>query len=256
MEDEMPLTPGEGDRLLLHLEATLAQRRRGRGLRLNVPEARALIADAVCEWARDGLGLIETRDRARRLLSADDVLPGVPKALDEIRVEARFDDGTRLVVVKDMFAGSRVEPDGVPVQQDAPWPSPTGHVDIVNEAGTAIGLTSHIHLAEVNPRLRLDRAAAFGMRPAIATGETVWIRPGESVRIPIRPIGGGRILVGTSGVVEGALDDAEVRQRALATLRACGYLDVVDGVPVGDADDADGAIAALVAARRRDADDA
>ena len=240
----MPLTPGESDRLLLHLQASLAQRRRDRGLLLNVPESRALIADAVCEWARDGLGMIEARDRARTLLAVQDVLPGVPEALDEIRVEARFDDGTRLVVVKDPFGLG-------PAGEDEPETvASTGAIEVGNEAPTAIGLTSHIHLAEVNPRLRLDRAAAFGMRPAITTGETIWIRPGEAVTVPMRPIRGDRVVVGNSGVVDGHLDDPVVRERALATLRACGYLDVVDGVPVGDAESAAGAIAALMADRR------
>ena len=240
----MPLTPGESDRLLLHLQASLAQRRRDRGLLLNVPESRALIADAVCEWARDGLGMIEARDRARTLLAAQDVLPGVPEALDEIRVEARFDDGTRLVVVKDPFGLG-------PAGEDEPETgASTGAIEVANEAPTAIGLTSHIHLAEVNPRLRLDRAAAFGMRPAITTGETIWIRPGEAVTVPMRPIRGDRVVVGNSGVVDGHLDDPVVRERALATLRACGYLDVVDGVPVGDAESAAGAIAALMADHR------
>lgn len=242
----MPLTPGESDRLLLHLQASLAQRRRERGLLLNVPEARALIADAVCEWARDGLAMTEARDRARTLLSAQDVLPGVPEALEEIRVEARFDDGTRLVVVKDPFGVATLS-------EDEPEAfAATERLDVANEAPTAIGLTSHIHLAEVNPRLRLDRAAAFGMRPAITTGETIWIRPGETVAVPVRPIRGDRVVIGNSGVVDGPLDDPEVRDRALATLRACGYLDVVDGVAVGDADTASGAIAALMAERRGD----
>lgn len=240
----MPLTPGESDRLLLHLQASLAQRRRDRGLALNVPEARALIADAVCEWARDGLSWRETRDRASQLLTADDVLPGVADALSEIRVEARFDDGTRLVVVKDPF-GVGAEP---AEPEDAP-PS-VGLVTVRNEADTAIGLTSHIHLAEVNPRLRLDRAAAFGMRPAVTTGETVWIGPGESVAVPVRPIGGARISVGTSGAVDGALDDPHVRDRALTTLRACGYLDVVDGQDVGSIESAGAATAALMTVLR------
>jgi urease subunit gamma/beta len=237
----MPLTPGEGDRLLLHLQASLAQRRRERGLLLNVPEARALIADAVCEWARDGLTLVEARDRARVLLTADDVLPGVPEALAEVRVEARFDDGTRLVVVKEPFGAGEHDADEPPA-----CPAATSVLAVVNEATTAIGLTSHIHLAEVNPRLRLDRAAAFGLRPAIPTGETVWIRPGESVSLPACPITGGRIVIGNSGLVDGALDDPEVRARALAALRSCGYLDVVDGLPSGDAETAAGAVAAAM----------
>jgi urease subunit gamma/beta len=243
----MPLTPGESDRLLLHTQASLAQRRRDRGLLLNVPEARALIADAVCEWARDGLDLPTTIARARALLGPDDVLPGVTQALTEIRVEARFDDGTRLVVVASPF-GEQGEPTSPGRDADVPAATPT--LTVTNETGTAIGLTSHVHLAEVNPRLRLDRAAAFGMRPAITTGETVWIRPGERIELAVRPIAGARVAIGTSGVVDGRLDDPGVRGRALSTLRACGYLDVVDGQPVGDAVDAQDAVARLVAQRR------
>ncbi len=233
----MPLTPGEHDRLLLHLQATLAQRRRDRGLRLNVPESRALIADAVCEWARDGLSWREAQERAGALLTPDDVLPGVLDALAEVRVEARFDDGTRLVVVKDPFGV------GVEAPDDAPPPTEElAMLRITNEASTAIGITSHIHLAEVNPRLRLDRAAAFGMRPAVPTGETVWIAPGETVTLAARAIAGGRILIGNTGLVDGALDDPAVRDRALTALRDCGYLDIVDGKPVGDVADAEGAV--------------
>lgn len=248
----MPLTPGESDRLLLHTQASLAQRRRDRGLLLNVPEARALIADAVCEWARDGLDLPTTIARARALLGPDDVLPGVTQALTVIRVEARFDDGTRLVVVASPFGvpdAGGAEPEGSDAMA-ASASAPAATVTVTNEAGTAIGLTSHVHLAEVNPRLRLDRAAAFGMRPAITTGETVWIRPGQQIELALRPIAGARVAIGTSGVVDGPLDDPGVRGRALSTLRACGYLDVVDGQPVGDAVDAEDAVGRLVAQRQ------
>jgi len=234
------LTPGEADRLLLHVQATLAQRRRDRGLHLNVPEATALIADAVCEAARDGRTLPEALDAGRRLLGPGDVLPGVVESLREVRVEARFDDGTRLVVVTEPF-GVAGSPLGA-----SPLPPIDGHITIFNEATTDIGLTSHIHLAEVNPRLRLDRAAAFGVRLAIPAGETVWIQPGQRVELPVTRIRGERVVVGNTGVVDGQLDDPEVRARALATLRACGYLDVVDGLPVGEVRSADSAVASLV----------
>jgi urease subunit gamma/beta len=243
----MPLTPGEDDRLLLHVQAGLAQRRRDRGLRLNVPEARALIADAVCEWARDGLDLPATVHRAHHLLGPEDVLPGVPQALSEIRVEARFDDGTRLVVVKDPFGQPAAGDRAAPCPPAGPEEPERRSIRVRNEARTAIGLTSHVHLAEVNPRLRLDRRAAFGMRPAVSTGETVWIGPGEQVDLPVRPIGGARVAIGTSGVVDGPLDDPGVRERALSTLRECGYLDLVDGVPVNDPRGAEGAVSRLVA---------
>lgn len=236
------MTPGESDRLLLHLQASLAQRRRERGLRLNVPEARALLADAICEWARDGLSMLDVRDRAHTFLGIDDVLPGVPEAFGDVRVEARFEDGTRLVVVAPFASADSPESSGAPAPVDV--------LTIINEATTAIALTSHIHIAEANPRLRMDRARAFGMRPALPTGQTQWIAAGDSVDLGVVPIGGARVSVGTSGAVEGALDDPNVRERALTVLRECGYLDMVDGHPVGDVEAADRAVAALMDRRR------
>lgn len=232
----MPLTPGEADRLLLFTQGQLARARRERGLALNVPEATALIADAVCEWARDGLSLPEARERARRLLSAEDVLPGVVSTVTEVRVEARFDDGTRLVVIPDPF--------GVREEESAPRHSPTGlPLTIANEADTPIGISSHVHLAEVNPRLRLDRSAAFGMRLDIPTGASIWVDAGDTVTVRMRPIGGDRIMLGNTGLVDGSLDDPATRERALTSLRACGYLDVVNDTPVNDRATADQAVA-------------
>jgi urease subunit gamma/beta len=238
------LTPGESDRLLLFLQGQLARARRERGLRLNVPEATAYIADAVCEMARDGLDLPTVRERARRLLSDDDVMPDVPDLLLDVRVEARFDDGTRLVVVTDLWS--------TPPQPVAESPTPDSDLNIAvrNESSTAIAISSHIHLAEVNPRLRLDRGVAFGRRLAVPAGATVWIPAGESVTVPTTRLQGARIVIGNTGVVEGPVDDPAVRERALAALRRCGYLDVVDGTEVNAVSDADGAVGRLMAERR------
>lgn len=107
----MPLTPTERDRLLLFTAAEPARARHARGLRLNVPEATALIADTVREAARDGLRLAEAVDRGRSVLGPDDVLPGVVDVVTEIQVEAVFDDGTRLAAV--------AEPFGAPERNDA-----------------------------------------------------------------------------------------------------------------------------------------
>ena len=93
----MRLTPTDRDRLLLFTAAELARARRARGLRLNVPEATALIADTVCEAARDGARLMEAAALGASILTADDVLPGVPDIVREVKVEAVFDDGTFLV---------------------------------------------------------------------------------------------------------------------------------------------------------------
>src|SRR3990170_3006835 len=99
----MRLTPTERDRLLIFTAAELARARRARGLRLNVPEATALIADTVCEAARDGRRLHEAAAAGASVLGPDDVLPGVTDVVTDVTVEAVFDDGTRMVVVRQPF---------------------------------------------------------------------------------------------------------------------------------------------------------
>src|ERR1700674_4282960 len=103
----MHLSPKETDRLLLFLAAELARRRRARGLRLNYPEARALIADEICEGARDGKSVAELMDLGSEILSADDVMPGVATLIGTLQVEAMFPDGQKLVTVHDPIGPGR-----------------------------------------------------------------------------------------------------------------------------------------------------
>jgi urease gamma subunit len=93
------LTPHEQERLLVSYAADLAQRRRARGLKLNHPEAVAVITSFVLEAARDGRGVAELMEAGRHVLTADDVMAGVPEMLPEVQVEATFPDGTKLVTV-------------------------------------------------------------------------------------------------------------------------------------------------------------
>ena len=95
----MLLSPHEQERLLLHLAARLADERRARGLRLNYPEAVAVITDHILEGARDGRTVAELMVSGREVLSRDDVMEGVPEMLDEVQAEATFPDGTKLVSV-------------------------------------------------------------------------------------------------------------------------------------------------------------
>lgn len=95
----MRLTPHEQERLLIHVAADVAARRRERGLRLNHPESTALITAHVLEGARDGRSVAELMESGRHVLSRDDVLDGVPEMLDSVQVEATFPDGTKLVTV-------------------------------------------------------------------------------------------------------------------------------------------------------------
>jgi urease subunit gamma len=95
----MDLTPREKDKLLIFTAALLAERRRARGLKLNHPEAVALITAAVMEGARDGKTVAQLMSEGRSVLSRDDVMEGVPEMIPDIQVEATFPDGTKLVTV-------------------------------------------------------------------------------------------------------------------------------------------------------------
>jgi urease subunit gamma len=95
----MHLSPQERDKLLVHVAADVARARKARGLRMNYPEAVALITDHVLEGARDGRSVSELMSSGREVLSKDDVLDGVGEMLDSVQVEATFPDGTKLVTV-------------------------------------------------------------------------------------------------------------------------------------------------------------
>lgn len=100
----MDLTPREKDKLLIFTAALLAERRRARGLKLNYPEAVALITAAVMEGARDGKTVSELMSEGRALLTRQDVMDGVPELIPDIQVEATFPDGTKLVTVHQPIA--------------------------------------------------------------------------------------------------------------------------------------------------------
>ena len=100
----MDLTPREKDKLLIFTAALLAERRRARGLRLNHPEAIALITAAILEGARDGRTVAELMGYGKTILARGDVMEGVPEMIPEIQVEATFPDGTKLVTVHQPIA--------------------------------------------------------------------------------------------------------------------------------------------------------
>lgn len=97
----MLLTQHEQERLLVHVAADVAWKRRARGLRLNYPEAVAVITAYLLEGARDGQSVSDLMDTGRRVLGREDVLDGVPEMLPEVRVETAFPDGTKVVTVYD-----------------------------------------------------------------------------------------------------------------------------------------------------------
>lgn len=250
----MQLTPSERDRLLLFTVAELARGRRARGLRLNVPEATAVIADAVVEAARDGRTHEEAVQIGRHLLGADDVLPGVASLLPDVKVEAGFEDGTRLVVIPwpigdelaDQAAPGRIIP-AADLAADPHADHAAGSlgaerdaitvIDVENTSRVAITVTSHYHFFEANPRLRFDRSAAYGRHLDIAAGASVTFPPGAAVTVRLTPIRGQRAVVGSAGLVDGPLDAPGAKDRALALLRSTGFLDATAS-PTDAAEDA------------------
>ncbi|MFD7918674.1 urease subunit gamma [Streptomyces sp. NPDC059740] len=233
----MRLTPTERDRLLLFGAAELARARLARGLRLNVPEATALIADTVCETARDGGRLADAIEAARAVLGPEDVLPGVADVVTEVHVEAVFDDGSRLAVVTDPLRGGApaAGPDGgadeatrvpgaVLPGPALPGPRPACTLTVRNTATVPVSVTSHFHFFEANPRLDFDRAAAYGMRLCVPAGSSVRFDPDADVTVDLLPIGGARVAVGFAGLVDGPLDAPGAKEEALHRAAACGYL--------------------------------
>ncbi|MBB5079770.1 urease subunit gamma [Nonomuraea endophytica] len=216
----MRLTPTERDRLLLFTAAELARARRARGLLLNVPEAIALMSDVVCEAARDGARLSEAIEAGRAALGPGDVLPGVPEVVQEIQVEAVFDDGSRLAVITAPFG-----PAERPAEQSRRVAfDDLVQVEVANTASVPISVTSHFHFFEANPRLRFTRARAYGRRLAVPAGSTVRFDPGGSRTVALTPIGGARVAIGFAGLVDGPLDAPGAFETAIERARACGYL--------------------------------
>jgi urease subunit gamma/beta len=216
----MRLLPSEEDRLLLFLAAELARRRRGRGLALTQAEAIAVIADEVCEAARDGRSYEEAEAHCYRVLGERDVLEGVADAVPRVEVEPLFADGHRLIVLHD------------PIRLDAPPPATPVEpawldggvaLEVVNEGPVPVAVTSHFHFFEVNRALRFDRAAAWGLRLAIGPGAKVVFAPGESRTVRLAPVAGARIVRGHGGLVDGPLDAPGAREAALRLARERGY---------------------------------
>jgi urease subunit gamma/beta len=217
----MRLLPQEEERLMLFLAAELARARRARGLALNQAEATAIIADAVCEAARDGASYAEAESAGYAALAPSDVLDDVGRIVPRVEVEPLFGDGRRLVVLHDPIARERAP---VPVEPPVPWLADAdAALDVVNEGEVAVGVTSHFHFFEVNRRLRFDRAAAWGMRLAVPPRTKVFFRPGETQRVQLAPIRGARVVRGHGGLVDGPLDAPGARDRALALARDRAY---------------------------------
>lgn len=225
----MRLFPREIDRLLLHQAASLAQARRQKGLRLTEPEARALIADSICEGARQGGGVADMVAMASALLTEDDLMDGVAERIDVVMVEAFFPDGQKLVCVRDPIGPSKDaaslsvhhSPQTEPRWRFASDPlivnlnRSTLRLRVESTADRPIQIGSHYHFFEVNPALRFDRVAAYGMRLDIPAATTLRFEPGDTREVDLVAIGGARRVFGLAGLVNGALDDPSIQNAAM-----------------------------------------
>jgi urease subunit gamma/beta len=219
------LTPSELDRLLIFNVAQLAQSRRERGVKLNKPEAVALISNAVIEAARDGASHSIALQAGLTAVSDSELLPGVGSLLSGIAVEAVFSDGRRLVVVDYESTDSdvpgkvtRLEPVALRTELDLTF------VVVVNESDIQISVTTHMHFFEANPKLRFDRIASYGKHLHIPAGEHVDFPPGSEISVNLVPISGNRVLIGFAGLVDGPLDAPGAKEDAVAKARSLGYL--------------------------------
>lgn len=206
----MHLAPHERDKLLVRVAAQLARDRLARGLRLNYPEAVALITDHVVEGARDGCGVVELMESGRRVLAADQVLGGVPEMLADVQVEATFPDGTKLVTVHQPISADTGFAPGEILLGEEPVPLHPGRervrITVVNAADRPVQIGSHYHFAAANPGLRFDRATAWGHRLDVPAGTAVRFEPGVEREVDLVPIAGRREVAGLRPEWAGALD--------------------------------------------------
>jgi len=225
----MHLTPHEADKLALHQAGYLAQKRLARGVRLNYPEAVALIATQILELIRDGRTVAELMNLGRQMLGRADVMEHVPEMVVEVQVEGTFPDGSKLVTVHQPIVSERGNLELAlygsflpvparsmltPSKADGEISGAPGEIfraagDITINAGRAsvqlpvtnrgdrpIQVGSHYHFGETNRALDFDRAAAEGRRLDIPAGTAVRFEPGETKTVSLIEIAGRRIVRG------------------------------------------------------------
>ena len=228
----MHLAPKDLDKLVLHQAGVVAQKRYARGLRLNYPEAAALLATQLLEFIRDGESVATLMDKGKQLLGLADVLEGVADLLHEVQVEGTFPDGTKLVTVHQPICREHGAPElalyGSGLSRTAPAPAPVPatvpgeylladgdiilnenrpviELEVLNRGDRPVQVGSHYPFFETNAGLDFDRAAAFGYRLHIPAGTAVRFEPGQSRRVRLVEFGGDRIVHGFRGETEGKL---------------------------------------------------
>lgn len=206
----MNLTPREKDKLLIAMAAMVARRRLERGVKLNYPEAVALITDFVVEGARDGRSVADLMEAGAHVISADQVMDGIAALIHDVQVEATFPDGTKLVTVHEPIRGA----------SDAMKPGEVTTLPgdlVMNEGRESLSLTvantgdrpiqigSHYHFFEANPALAFERDRARGFRLDIPAGTAVRFEPGQTREVRLVALAGKREVYGFRQAVMGKL---------------------------------------------------
>jgi urease subunit gamma/beta len=206
----MNLSPREKDKLLIAMAAVVARRRLERGLKLNHPEAVALITDFVVEGARDGRTVADLMEAGAHVITADQVMDGIAEMIHDVQVEATFPDGTKLVTVHNPIRGASGaltpgEVTTLPGDIVMNAGRETVTVSVANTGDRPIQVGSHYHFFETNPALSFDRAKARGMRLDIPAGTAVRFEPGQTREVRLVALAGDRTVYGFRQDVMGKL---------------------------------------------------
>jgi urease subunit gamma/beta len=247
----MHLSPRELDKLTLHQAGSLAQKRLARGVRLNHPEAVALIATVLLEFIRDGRSVAELMDLGRKLLGQNQVMPGVPEMIYDVQVEGTFPDGSKLVTVHHPIASENgdlalaLHGSFLPVPKLSAFkPLPdigevgavtalegevelnigraTVELPVTNLGDRPIQVGSHYHFIETNTSLRFDRSRAYGMRLDIPAGTAVRFEPGETKTVKLVEIAGRKVIRGGNNLAKGKVSAAG-KKAALKRVKQKGF---------------------------------
>ena len=196
----MRLIPWEEERLQLFAAAELARRHRAAGLRLNHPEAVALICDAMLEAARAGRTYAEVEAAGRAAVEPSEVLDGVRELLDEVRLEVLLGDGTRVIALVDPLGRGDDVPDplgpgalviGDPADVTINDEREAIELAVASRSRRRIRISSHYPFHRVNPRLEFDREAARGFHLDLPAGAYAGWEPGETKAVRLVRYAGG-----------------------------------------------------------------
>jgi urease subunit gamma/beta len=247
----MHLSPRDIDKLLLHGAGFLAQKRLARGVRLNYPEAVALISTQLLEFIRDGKHSVEElMDLGTRLLGHTQVMPGVAEMIADVQVEGTFPDGCKLVTVTQPIRMAHGNLDlalhgsFLPVPAISPLAQKEGEefvtpgevivqagelvlnegrdvieLEVTNTGDRPIQVGSHYHFIETNRELVFDRRKAYGRRLNIPAGTAMRFEKDEVKTVPLVKIAGAQVIRGGNALASGPLS-AENAERAMEQVLA------------------------------------